>query len=64
MIVEVLTRHLGRVTLVAKGAKRPSSSFRPILLPLQVLKVTYSGDAEIRTLKSALWGGGQRDAKR
>ncbi len=58
LIVEVLTRHLGRVTLVAKGAKRPSSSFRPILLPLQVLKVTYSGDAEIRTLKSALWGGG------
>jgi len=58
LIVEVLTRHMGRVTLVAKGAKRPSSNFRPILLPLQVLKVSYSGDAEIRTLKSATWGGG------
>ena len=32
LILEVLTRHHGRVALVAKGAKRPSSSFRPILL--------------------------------
>ena len=58
LIVEVLTRNLGRITLVAKGAKRPSSNFRPILLPLQIIKVAYSGDAQIRTLKSAAWGGG------
>lgn len=58
LIVEVLTRHMGRITLVAKGAKRPSSNFRPILLPFQLIKVSYSGDAEIRTLKSAVWGGG------
>jgi DNA repair protein RecO (recombination protein O) len=43
---------------VAKGAKRPSSSFRPILLPLQPLHVSFGGDAEIRTLKSAEWQGG------
>ena len=29
LILEVLTRHHGRVALVAKGAKRPSSSFGP-----------------------------------
>ncbi len=58
LIVEVLTRNFGRITLVAKGAKRPSSNFRPILLPLQIIKVAYSGDAQIRTLKSATWGGG------
>ena len=58
LILETLTRHMGRITLVAKGAKRPSSNFRPVLLPLQVIKVTYSGDAEIKTLKSAGWGGG------
>jgi DNA repair protein RecO (recombination protein O) len=58
LIVEALTQHFGRITLVAKGAKRPSSSFRPILLPLQILKITYSGDADIKTLKSATWGGG------
>ena len=58
LIVEVFTRHHGRIALVAKGAKRPSSSFRPILLPMQPLHVAFGGDAEIRTLKSAEWQGG------
>ena len=44
--------------MVAKGAKRPSSNFRPVLLPLQPLAISYSGDAEIRTLKVAEWVGG------
>lgn len=58
LILEVFTRHYGRIALVAKGAKRPSSSFRPVLLPLQMLHVAFGGDAEIRTLKSAEWQGG------
>lgn len=59
LILEVLTRHHGRVALVAKGAKKPSSSFRPVLLPLQPLHLAFGGDAEIRTLRSAEWQGGQ-----
>ncbi len=58
LILEVLTRTHGRVALVAKGAKRPSSNLRPVLLPLQPLRLSYGGDAEIRTLKSAEWVGG------
>ncbi len=58
LILEVFTRHYGRIALVAKGAKRPSSSFRPILLPLQPLHLAFGGDAEIRTLKAAEWAGG------
>ncbi len=58
LILDVFTRHHGRVALVAKGAKRPSSSFRPILLPLQPLQVSFGGDTEIRTLKGAEWMGG------
>lgn len=58
LILEVYTRHHGRIALVAKGAKRPSSSFRPVLLPLQPLQLSYGGEAEIRTLKSAEWVGG------
>jgi DNA repair protein RecO (recombination protein O) len=58
LIVEVFTRHFGRIALVAKGAKRPSSGFRPILLPMQPLHLAFGGDAEIRTLKSAEWQGG------
>ena len=57
-ILEVLTRHHGRVALVAKGAKRPTSNLRAVLLPLQPLSLCYGGDAEIRTLKSAEWAGG------
>ena len=58
LILEVFTRHHGRIALVAKGAKRPSSSFRPVLLPLQPLQLAYGGEAEIRTLKGAEWMGG------
>ncbi len=58
LILDVFTRHHGRVALVAKGAKRPSSSFRPILLPLQPLQLSFGGDTEIRTLKGAEWMGG------
>lgn len=59
LIVEVFTREHGRVALVAKGAKRPSSNFRPVLLPLQPLHLAFGGDAEIRTLRGAEWVGGQ-----
>ena len=58
LILETFTRHHGRIALVAKGAKRPSSNFRPVLLPLQPLQLSFGGDAEIRTLKSAEWMGG------
>jgi DNA repair protein RecO (recombination protein O) len=59
LILEVFTRHHGRVALVARGAKKPSSNFRPVLLPLQPLQVAFGGDSEIRTLKGAEWAGGQ-----
>ncbi len=59
LILELLTRHHGRIAVVAKGAKRPSSNLRPVLLPLQPLHVAFGGDAEIRTLRSAEWVGGQ-----
>jgi DNA repair protein RecO (recombination protein O) len=58
LILEVFTRNHGRIALVAIGAKKPSSSFRPVLLPLQAVQVTYGGDADIRTLKSVEWVGG------
>ena len=59
LILEVFTRNHGRIALAAKGVKRPSSNFRPVLLPLQPLQIAFGGDGEIRTLKSAEWMGGQ-----
>ncbi|MGE0348819.1 DNA repair protein RecO [Hydrogenophaga sp.] len=58
LVLEVFTRHHGRIALVAKGVKRPTSQFRPVLLPLQPLNVSWTGDAEVRTLKAAHWQGG------
>lgn len=58
LVLEVFTRHHGRIALVAKGVKRPTSQFRPVLLPLQPLLLSWGGDAEVRTLKAAQWRGG------
>ena len=59
LILEVFTRHHGRIALVAKGAKKPSSSFRPVLLPLQAIQVTYGGDADIHPMISEDCKGGK-----
>jgi DNA repair protein RecO (recombination protein O) len=62
LILDVFTRHHGRVALVARGAKKPTSNFRPVLLPLQPLRVTYTasgeGREEVHGLKGAEWVGG------
>lgn len=62
LILEVFTRNHGRTALVAKGAKKPSSNFRPVLLPLQPLQLAWSqstaGEADIHALKGAEWVGG------
>ncbi|MDD2713820.1 MAG: DNA repair protein RecO [Simplicispira sp.] len=63
LILEVFTRQHGRTALVAKGAKKPSSNFRPVLLPLQPLALTWTHSAgtganDIHTLKGAEWVGG------
>ncbi|MFN0003902.1 MAG: DNA repair protein RecO [Burkholderiaceae bacterium] len=58
LVLDVFTRHQGRVVLVAKGAKRPHSNFRPILMPLQPLSLGFSGEQEVRNLSSAEWSGG------
>ncbi|MFT4189994.1 MAG: DNA repair protein RecO [Comamonas sp.] len=61
VILEAFTREHGRVVLVAKGAKKPTSNFRPVLLPLQPLRLSYgvgSEEAEVHALRGAEWLGG------
>ena len=60
-IVDLFTRELGRVVVVAKGAKRPTSQLRSVLLPFQRLAVTLGrGDdaADVHPLRGAEWAGG------
>ncbi len=63
LIVELFTRAQGRVVAVAKGAKRPTSNFRPVLLPflpLQVLlgKPPQDDRSDVVNLRSVEWSGG------
>lgn len=59
LIVEAFSLDLGRVALVARGARRPASSFRGLLLPFQPLLLSWYGKSELRTLHRAEWQGGQ-----
>jgi DNA repair protein RecO (recombination protein O) len=59
LIVEVLSRHAGRVALIAKGAKRPRSAIRGQLLSFQPLELSWFGKTEPRSLRNAERRGGQ-----
>lgn len=53
LIVKAFARQHGVVTLVAKGAKRPYSGLRAVLMPFQLLTLSWSGNAEVKTLTHA-----------
>lgn len=58
LVIETFTRDYGRVPLVARGARRPKSALRGLLLAFQPLYLTWGGKAELRTLHRAEWQGG------
>lgn len=58
LIVETLTERFGRVALLAKGARRPRSPVRGLLMAFQPLSLSWFGKGELRTLKNAEWQGG------
>lgn len=58
-VVDVLSRDYGRLPLIAKGARRPRSALRGVLLAFQPLDVSWSGSGELKTLIGAEWAGGQ-----
>ena len=60
LIVEVFTREFGRVAMVAKGAKRPHSPLRSVLMPFHALTLDWSGRADLKTLRTAEWRGAFR----
>ena len=74
LILDVLTREQGRLVVAAKGAKRPYSQLRSVLLPFQRVHLALgrvptakAADEgfhvdptlrEVQTLRSADWAGG------
>lgn len=57
LIVEAFARRHGRVALLARGARRPRSAMRGMLLSFQPLNLTWSGAGELATLMRVEWGG-------
>ena len=57
-MVETFTRNFGRVGLVARGARRPRSAMRGLMMAFQPLLLSWAGKSELRTLHKAEWLGG------
>ena len=64
LVLDLFTRERGRIAVVAKGAKRPYSQQRSVLLPFQNIAVTLGRAArdeaadEVQNLRGAEWAGG------
>jgi DNA repair protein RecO (recombination protein O) len=63
LILDLFTRERGRIAVAAKGAKRPYSQLRVVLLPFQRLLVNLGrspdeDSVEVHTLRAAEWAGG------
>lgn len=59
LIVEAFSRDYGRVALVARGARRPRSAVRGLLMAFQPIELGWFGQGEMRTLAKVEWVGGQ-----
>ena len=57
LIVEAFTRGFGRVALLARGARRPRSAMRGVLLSFHALRLGWSRGAELGNLISAEFSG-------
>jgi len=64
LILDVFTREQGRIAVAAKGAKRPFSQLRSVLLPFQRIHLSLgrppAGDdaREVQNLRGAEWSSG------
>lgn len=53
LLVDFFTEEQGRITLLAKGARRPRSAWKAVLQPFTPLLLKWSGKAELKTLTFA-----------
>ncbi len=59
LLLDVYSRRHGRLAIVARGARRPRSALRGVLMNFQPLLLSWFGKGEVKTLHSAEWQGGQ-----
>ena len=59
LLLDVFTRHHGRMTVLAKGAKRPYTQWRASTFQtFQTLSIGYTGKSHVKTLLDLEWVGG------
>lgn len=58
LVIDVFSREHGRLPLLARGARRPRSTLRGMLMAFQPLELGWFGGGEVRTLAKAEWVGG------
>ncbi|MBK6637774.1 MAG: DNA repair protein RecO [Rhodocyclaceae bacterium] len=58
LIADVFSRDYGRLPLLARGARRPKSALRGLLIGFQPLELGWFGAGEVKTLAKAEWLGG------
>lgn len=58
LVVDVFSRDHGRVPILARGARRPRSAMRGLLMSFQPLELGWFGGGEVKTLAKAEWLGG------
>ena len=50
VIAEMFTLENGRISVIARGAKKPKAKFFGVLSPFSKLRITYRGRSELKTL--------------
>jgi len=59
LLLDVFTRHQGRVSVLAKGAKRPYTQWRAsVFQTFQTLSMSFTSKSDVKTLLDAEWVGG------
>lgn len=58
LVLDIFSRSHGRLALLARGARRPRSALRGVLIGFQPLELSWFGGGEVKTLAKAEWVGG------
>jgi DNA repair protein RecO (recombination protein O) len=58
LLVELFTQEAGRLTVVARGAKRPKSPWAGLLQPFMPISVSYVGKHDLKALREVELAGG------
>ena len=52
LLVDLFTKNLGRINVVANGARKPKSPLRSVLTPTSLFAVSFSGKSELKNLNA------------